>query len=944
MKKTQKVRQSGITLIALIITIVVLIILATITINIAFGDGGLIQRAQTAKELTEQGKQDEQSGLNDMVDMLEGKGLTGNSIGTGGTQEPTGPKPEISIEIEEGTDKVTIKVTATEEENGIESIKLVDQEDEREYDITTGEAEESFDVYENGEYTVEVTTNTGVTATETVEISSIVTDPVAKIGDTEYETLRKAIEAVPEGQNTTIEIMRNYNQTVIAEIPSGKDVSLDLKNYTMTLTTGALRNCGKLEIKTTDGSQSGKIELQNSNYTGIFNKGGELQITSGTYNTNVAVNTIQNSGKMTITGGQINGTTQQVEGLVFPTVWNSGNGELSVNGGTITSTTGLGLMNAENGITIIDGATISGTTSAINNNADGTVTINSGTIQSSAANTIGNFGKGSVIINGGQVIGATELSSDGKSNPTIYNLVGNIQVNNGATVGSTTSIAILNMQIGTISIDGGNVTSTNNATILNAADGTVNIKNGTISSSENVAIQNDGSGNVTIESGNITTTSAPSIMNRANGNITTAANVQATNHSAIQNTSTGSITINGGQVNGALQASDSGYYPTILNDNTGTVNVTGGTVDTTTGVALYNSAGGNIILDGGTVTASASGMASAANLGSGNITVKSGTINTTSCTLDRAGIQNAGTGSVNIEGGTIYTKEGISLWNTDAGNITISGGEINPTVNYAVANLGSGNITISNGIINGATMTDQYGNYPTIASQSQSTGTITITGGTIKSTTSMAILNYDLGHIIINGGTIGDASIAIVPVANVGSGEITIQNGLMQSDSNTIVNTGTGIIRIQNGTIAGGTNAGSGNPCVYNQSTGEIIIEGGSITGSTGATAIYNEATGKITVTGGRIQSYSQVITNNDNAGIITVGIDDGVVSTTSPELIAGENTNPTCMGGIINFYDGVLKGYGLTNDYAVQINLPSGYRLNKDTSKTLHETTLVAN
>ena len=45
-------KESGITLIALVITIVILIILSTVTINMAFGDGGLIQQAELAKDMT----------------------------------------------------------------------------------------------------------------------------------------------------------------------------------------------------------------------------------------------------------------------------------------------------------------------------------------------------------------------------------------------------------------------------------------------------------------------------------------------------------------------------------------------------------------------------------------------------------------------------------------------------------------------------------------------------------------------------------------------------------------------------------------------------------------------------------------------------------------------------------------------------------------------------
>ena len=44
MNRKKKIEEQGITLVALVITIVILIILATVTINVAFGDGGLIQR------------------------------------------------------------------------------------------------------------------------------------------------------------------------------------------------------------------------------------------------------------------------------------------------------------------------------------------------------------------------------------------------------------------------------------------------------------------------------------------------------------------------------------------------------------------------------------------------------------------------------------------------------------------------------------------------------------------------------------------------------------------------------------------------------------------------------------------------------------------------------------------------------------------------------------
>ena len=45
-------KENGITLLALIITVVIMIILAAVTINVTLGDGGLVQQAQHAAERT----------------------------------------------------------------------------------------------------------------------------------------------------------------------------------------------------------------------------------------------------------------------------------------------------------------------------------------------------------------------------------------------------------------------------------------------------------------------------------------------------------------------------------------------------------------------------------------------------------------------------------------------------------------------------------------------------------------------------------------------------------------------------------------------------------------------------------------------------------------------------------------------------------------------------
>ena len=78
MKDLKNSRQKGITLIALVVTIVVLIILATVSILAVFGDNGIIARAQTAKDTHEKGKADETNTLDDYAsyigNYLDGKG------------------------------------------------------------------------------------------------------------------------------------------------------------------------------------------------------------------------------------------------------------------------------------------------------------------------------------------------------------------------------------------------------------------------------------------------------------------------------------------------------------------------------------------------------------------------------------------------------------------------------------------------------------------------------------------------------------------------------------------------------------------------------------------------------------------------------------------------------------------------------------------------------
>ena len=107
-----KKRQKGITLISLVVTIVVLLILAGITISTVFSDNGIIKKAQEARNKTLEAVAQEHEDLNQLYNDLE---AALNSI----PEEPVIPKPpEGAVQISEpswsnGTASVTITTSET---------------------------------------------------------------------------------------------------------------------------------------------------------------------------------------------------------------------------------------------------------------------------------------------------------------------------------------------------------------------------------------------------------------------------------------------------------------------------------------------------------------------------------------------------------------------------------------------------------------------------------------------------------------------------------------------------------------------------------------------------------------------------------------------------------------------------------------------------------------
>ena len=93
----------GITLVALVVTIVVLLILAVVSINLVLGDNGIVKKAQDAKTKSAEASENDLKGMNSLVSEMEGV-LNGNSGKTEPETEPYLPSDDFHYDTSTSVD------------------------------------------------------------------------------------------------------------------------------------------------------------------------------------------------------------------------------------------------------------------------------------------------------------------------------------------------------------------------------------------------------------------------------------------------------------------------------------------------------------------------------------------------------------------------------------------------------------------------------------------------------------------------------------------------------------------------------------------------------------------------------------------------------------------------------------------------------------------------
>ena len=308
---------SGITLIALVVTIIILIILATISVNLILGDKGIINRSQKSKEEYEilqakekltitlgdaqiEKRMNKEYNQNKFLDKFIVKQLPNTKIiddiaivdGYAFEIDRSVPKigkyvgtiedivlPEVSLNVTNAADQksAVITITAKEESNGITKIEIIKDEitiKEYLYDHVKEQVTEDYIVKRNGTYIVKVYGK--YSTTSETEVSGLIeTIKYSPDGSKEYKKEHQVKLTADETIEEIKSIKYQWLQTV--EEPEETTFTESCENGA-TITKNAVT--GKWYLWTLVETVSGSKSIGRSEGFNFDNAGAEAELTS----------------------------------------------------------------------------------------------------------------------------------------------------------------------------------------------------------------------------------------------------------------------------------------------------------------------------------------------------------------------------------------------------------------------------------------------------------------------------------------------------------------------------------------------------------------------------------------------------------------------------------------------------------------------------------------
>lgn len=217
-------------------------------------------------------------------------------------------------------------------------------------------------------------------------------------------------------------------------------------------------------------------------------------------------------------------------------------------------------------------------------------------------------------------------------------------------------------------------------------------------------------------------------------------------------------------------------------------------------------------------------------------------------------------------------------------------------------------------------------------------GSYTITNATTLMFENSGTLHIKNGNLLSNGTEVNGAYV----IENMRYAILNISGGLLKATgTNVIQNSGT--LNITGGKIEANNQSAAINNNQYgvlNMSAGQVIATGTSkgqaiynnkgtatisgtaylenvsqASGNTARACLHNNS-GTVTVTGGTIVSKANAAVKNND--VMTIGIDDGTIDSTTPILRGSTYGLETVSGKTVVIYDGIFKGKGSTPNKAI--------------------------
>lgn len=233
----------------------------------------------------------------------------------------------------------------------------------------------------------------------TLSVAQNVAKNVAKIGTTEYATLKAAVYDATAGQ-TVVTLINDVDLTTDDELEVGKlqNIVLDMNGHSIKGANADYKNIcvsGKLTLMDSKENSTGKIYAETPYQDGVYDK---------------PLVEVNNGGEFVMESGHINSVPAGNHQFVIGAYYNS---KVIINGGTIES--GWYAINGSNDeyqsptITINGGTLVSTSDYAIYHPQSGTLTINSGAVVYGAGGAI-DMKRGNLVVYGGI------MTSKGKGN------------------------------------------------------------------------------------------------------------------------------------------------------------------------------------------------------------------------------------------------------------------------------------------------------------------------------------------------------------------------------------------------------------------------------------------------------------------------------------------------------------------------------------------------